>query len=59
MITKECEIVTMKRRLKTVRFAVFNDGTFQEILDGGFSELCLDFAHYFISMCDSGWKYII
>ena len=57
MILEDCEIVTLKKFLKTVRYAVFSDGTFRELLKNGkLSELCPDFAFYYIKMRESGWK---
>lgn len=58
MILGTCEIVTMKRLFKVVRFAVYADGTYQQVQNGTVSDFAPDFADTFLTLTAKGYKVV-
>lgn len=59
MIFNNCEIVVMKKLFRIVTFAVYNDGTYQQIDNSGsISDFAFDFADMFIRLSADGYKVV-
>lgn len=57
MIVEDAQIYVMRKGLKRVTFALFEDGCYCQIYkNGSMSEVCNDFADLFLTLVSRGWR---